>query len=265
MKQNQQPILLVRISKKEYSKTLLEDHKVYMNPQIGFHEKNKLTSGQCDPNEGLVTSMPLMVKYSTDHQYWTTLTNARDIISIRKDSNAYIFCMYAVQFDPVNYNPVSKKYTQIIPWDYIKDFINDGEINDYEMLIFLDSVAFKDILCEASTKAGLSYCAQLIFYDLEEKQTDPTYLDEAKNNTFTSVFHKEGKKYGIQNEYRFAAICPKKPDHIELPIENLERAKIKRMNLFERQDIQLTFNKVELQSNGHFKSFAGMNINFINV
>lgn len=265
MEQNQSPILLVRISRKEYSKTLLEDNKVYMNPQIGFHEKNKLTSGQFDPNEGLVTSGPLMIIESKDHQHWETLTNARDTFSIRKDSNAYIFCMYAVQFDPANYNPASRKYTQIIPWDYIKEFLNDGEINNYEMLIFLDSVAFRDILCDASTRAGLSYCAQLISYDLEEKQTDPAYLNEVNHNAFTSVFHKESKKYGIQKEYRFAVICPEKPDHIELPIENLERAKIYRMNLFERQDIQITLNNVELQSNGHFKSFAGMDINFINV
>ena len=36
------------------------------------------------------------------------------------------------------------------------------------------------------------------------------------------------------------------------------------MNLLEQQNIQLTFNYIELQSNGHFKSFAGMNIDFFN-
>lgn len=265
LKINQQPILLVRVSKKEYNDTLLKDFKVYMNPQIGFKKKNNLTSGQFDPNEGLVISKPFILRYSTDLVNWTTLTNEKKSVAIKKDSNAYIFCMYAVQFDPSQYNPSSKEYTQIIPWEYIKSFFKDDEEYELEMLIFLNSVAFRNILCEAADKAGLSYCAQLVSYDLEEKQNDPSYFQDVKTNAFTSVFHKEEQKYAIQNEYRFSVICPEKPDHYELPIEHLEEAKIYRMELVKNQDIKLTLKNVKLQSNGHFKSFAGITINFIDV
>lgn len=265
MKLNKQPILLIRISKKEYNKTLLEDFKVYMNPQLGFSEKKDLTSGQFDPNEGLVFSNPFRLKYSTDQINWTTLINEKDSVSLKRDSHAYIFCMYAVQFDPTNYNSSAKTYTQIIPWKYIKGFFKEGEASGLEMLIFLDSVAFINILCDASVKAGLSCCGQLISYDLEEKLADPSYFNDVKNNIFTSVFHKKEKDYSIQNEYRFSVICHEKPNHLELPIEHLEKAKIQVMDIFENQDIILTFHNVKLQDNGHFKSFSGIKINFVNV
>lgn len=263
LKINKQPILLVRVSKKEYNDTLLKDLKVYMNPQTGF-DRNNLTSGQFAPNEGLVISTPFTLKYSTDQKNWITLTNEKDSISIKKESNAYIFCMYAVQFDSSHYDSSSKEYIQIIPWEYIKGFFKDAEENGLEMLIFYDSVAFINILCEASNKAGLSYCSQLVSYDLDEKQNTSSYLQDVNRNVFTSVFHKE-QKFGIQNEYRFSVICPEKPNHYELSIQHLEKAKIRRMELIKNQDIKLTFNNVELQSNGHFKSFAGITINFIDV
>ena len=37
------------------------------------------------------------------------------------------------------------------------------------------------------------------------------------------------------------------------------------MDIFENQDIILTFHNVKLQDNGHFKSFSGIKINFVNV
>ena len=36
----EQVLLLIRISKPEYKKTLYEDYKIYMNPQMAFNKGN---------------------------------------------------------------------------------------------------------------------------------------------------------------------------------------------------------------------------------
>lgn len=41
---------------------------------------------------------------------------------------------------------------------------------------------------------------------------------------FESVFHKIKEGYEIQNEVRFALICPDKPDHMELMLEMTKTA-----------------------------------------
>ena len=48
----EQLLLLIRISKPEYNKTLYEDYKLYMNPQMAFKEDN-MTAGQKDIMEEL--------------------------------------------------------------------------------------------------------------------------------------------------------------------------------------------------------------------
>ena len=68
---------------------------------------------------------------------------------------------------------------------------------------------------KAAKEAKLSYAYGKVHYDLDEKLSDIEYYDLAMKDCFESVFHKIKEGYEIQNEVRFALICPDKPDHIK--------------------------------------------------
>ena len=66
----------------------------------------------------------------------------------------------------------------------------------------------------------MSHAYGKVHYDLSDKLTDVNYLNTAMNDEFESIFHKRAAGYELQKEVRFAVICPDKPDHYELSLEN---------------------------------------------
>lgn len=92
----EQLLLLIRVSKPEYNKTLYKDYKLYMNPQMNFRKDN-LRAGQTDIMEGAITNVPSKILYSSDDKRtWKLLGDTK---LMYKDNNAYIYCMYGLKYD----------------------------------------------------------------------------------------------------------------------------------------------------------------------
>lgn len=69
----EQLLLLLRVSKPEYNRTLYEDYKLYMNNQFSY-KKTGLTKGQFDTKEGMVAGEGVRLLYSVDdRKTWTEL------------------------------------------------------------------------------------------------------------------------------------------------------------------------------------------------
>ena len=62
---------------------------------------------------------------------------------------------------------------------------------------------------------------------------------------FESVFHKVKEGYEIQNEVRFALICPDKSDHVELRLENDQKLKFTLIPLEYGKDILVELSDLE--------------------
>lgn len=203
----EQLFLLIRVSRPEYNQTLYRDYKLYMNPQIGF-DKDNLTDGQRDIMEGAITNVPTKLYYSTDER--KTWKRIGDTQLIRKNNNAYIFCMYGLKYNEKYYDMKTNRYFYIIPWSYIKPL---WQGTDTEMMVIENTSVFITKFHEAAEKRGLSHAYGKVHYDLDEKLSDIDYFDSATRDGFESVFHKKADGYELQKEVRFAVICPDKPDH----------------------------------------------------
>ena len=212
----EQLLLLLRISKPEYNKTLYEEHRMFMNPQMSF-KNDKLTEGQQDKYEGAIVNIPCKILYSADEkQTWHSLG---DTSLIRKDNHAYIYCMYGLKYDRNNYDVENNRYRYVIPWEFIKPL---WQGDDTELMLVLNTSVFIAKFKRAAEKLELSYAYGKIHYDLESKLTNIEYCDLAMRDCFESVYHKVGDGYENQQEIRFTVICPNKPNHMELQLVNDE-------------------------------------------
>ena len=209
---SQQLLLLLRVSKPEYNKSLYADYELYMNNQFAFL-KAGLTKGQYDDKEGLLAGEGIRLLYSVDEKKtWRELHGIR---SLRKNNNAYIYCMYGVKYDPQNYNSEKNKYYHYIPWEYLKDFWQDSSL---EMIIVKNTSVFIKSFEEASGQKYNNYAYGKVHYDLDDKLEDLSYFDEAMRDNFESVFHKPKNPYEIQNEIRFSVIDSSKPECLKLQL-----------------------------------------------
>ncbi len=210
----EQLLLLLRVSKPEYNKTLYDDYKLFMNPQMAFLHSG-LIAGQYDRYEGAISNIPCKLFFSKDEKRsWNLLG---EISLMRKDNQAYIYCMYGLKYEEKYYDEINNKYRYIIPWEYIKP-LWQGE--GTELMIIQNTALFIQKFKEAAEKANLSYAYGKVHYDLDEKLSDKQYCDFAMKDCFESVYHKIKGNYEIQNEVRFAVICPTKPDYFELQLKN---------------------------------------------
>ena len=210
----EQLLLLIRISKPEYNKSLYDEYKLYMNKQISFNGSG-LTAGQYDKYEGAITNIPCKILYSTDEKKSWHLLGETSLM--HKNNNAYIYCMYGLKYDEKHYDAENNKYYYVIPWEYIEP-LWQGE--GTELMVVKNTHVFIEKFEKAAKEAKLSYAYGKVYYDLDEKLSDIEYYDLAMKDCFESVFHKIKEGYEIQNEVRFALICPDKPDHMELMLEN---------------------------------------------
>lgn len=71
----EQLLLLLRVSKPEYNRTLYEDYKLYMNNQFSY-KKTGLTKGQFDTKEGMVAGEGVRLLYSVDDRKTWNSSNA---------------------------------------------------------------------------------------------------------------------------------------------------------------------------------------------
>lgn len=97
----EQLLLLIRISKPEYNKSLYDEYKLYMNKQISFNGSG-LTAGQYDKYEGAITNIPCKILYSTDEKKSWHLLGETSLM--HKNNNAYIYCMYGLKYDEKHYD-----------------------------------------------------------------------------------------------------------------------------------------------------------------
>lgn len=208
----EQLLLLIRVSKQEYNKTLYDDYKVFMNSQLKFNDHG-LTEGQHDKYEGRITNEPCRILYSVDQKKWNLLA---DEALIRKDNSAYIYCMYGLKYDEKYYDAEKKQYCYEIPWEYIES-LWQGE--GTEMMVIKNTSVFIEKMKKAAIERNLSWAYGKVHYDLEEKLSDMKYFELVMNDGFESVFHKVRGDYEIQKEVRFAVKCPDKPEYFELQLD----------------------------------------------
>lgn len=239
----EQLFLLIRVSRPEYNQTLYRDYKLYMNPQIGF-DKDNLTDGQRDIMEGAITNVPTKLYYSTDER--KTWKRIGDTQLIRKNNNAYIFCMYGLKYNEKYYDMKTNRYFYIIPWSYIKPL---WQGTDTEMMVIENASVFITKFHEAAEKRGLSHAYGKVHYDLDEKLSDIDYFDSATRDGFESVFHKKADGYELQKEVRFAVICPDKPDHYELSLENDQQLRFTLIPLSYGKDVAVELSDLEFDAN----------------
>lgn len=209
----EQLLLLIRISKPEYNKTLYDEYKVYMNPQMAFNKRG-LTEGQYDKFEGAITNIPCKLQYSVDEKKsWHVIG---DTTIIYKDNNAYIYCMYGLRYDENCYDAKSNKYTYTIPWKYIEGLWQGAGT---ELMVIKNTKVFVEKLKKAAEEAKFEWAYGKVAYDLEDKLSDVEYFKLARNDLFESVYHKCKERYEIQKEVRFSVINPDRPAYIELQLE----------------------------------------------
>ncbi len=235
----EQLLLLIRISKPDYNKTLYEDYKLYMNPQMAF-KKDNMTAGQKDIMEGAITNIPSKLLYSTDEKKTWKLLG--DITLMHKNNNAYIYCMYGLKYDVKYYNAKSNKYFYPIPWSYIEPL---WQGNGTEMIVIINTSEFINKFLKAAKQKGLAHSYGKVHYDLEEKLQDKEYLHLAMNDSFESVYHKMADGYELQKEVRFTIICPDKPDHYELQLDNDQKLKFTTIPLSYGKNIGVELSNLE--------------------
>ena len=193
----EQLLLLIRISKPEYNKTLYDEYALFMNPQRYF-KNNTLTEGQYDKFEGAITNIPGKLLYSMDDKKtWKLLGNTG---TMYKENNAYIFCMYGLKYNPATYDAEQNKYYHVIPWKYIQS-LWQGE--GTEMIVVKNTKVFIKKFLEAADKANLSHAYGKVHYDLDEKLSNMEYYESVMKDSFESIFHKMRKEYEIQQECKW--------------------------------------------------------------
>ena len=64
-----------------------------------------------------------------------------------------------------------------------------------------------------------------------------------------SVFHKKADGYELQKEVRFAVICPDKPDHYELSLENDQQLGFTLIPLSYGKDVAVELSDLEFDAN----------------
>lgn len=208
----EQLLLLLRVSKPEYNRTLYEDYKLYMNNQFSY-KKTGLTKGQFDTKEGMVAGEGVRLLYSVDDR--KTWTELHGIQAMHNNNNAYIYCMYGIKYDPAQYDARTNTYYHFIPWEYFKDFWQDDSL---EMMVIKNTAVFIDSFKKAACSENMSYAYGKVKYDLDERMEDVSYFDDAIKDSFESVFHKTKIPYEIQNEIRFSVIDSDNPPFLELQL-----------------------------------------------
>ncbi len=207
-------LLLVRISKPAYNKTLYQDYKIYMNRQKNFRDP-KYNHGQHDKYEGAILRGPCDVKYFEDGKEKQVHLNNDGIMY--KENNAYIFCMYKVEFDEKSYDKKNNTFYHNISWDYIKSLWDDKD--DLEMMIIKNTNVFFRKFLDASNREGKKCARGLVKYDLQEKIHDKVYFEKALEDDFEAIYHKVND-YKEQEEYRLTVINENSGDFLELSLDN---------------------------------------------
>ncbi len=235
----EQLLLLIRISKPEYNETLYKDYKLYMNPQVAF-KKGNMTAGQIDVMEGALTNVPSKILYSIDDKKtWKLLGETK---LMYKNNNAYIYCMYGLKYDEKYYDAENNKYFYKIPWKYIEPL---WQGNGTEMMVIMNTSIFIAKFHEAAEKYGLSHAYGKVHYDLNEKLSDIDYFKSAISDNFESVYHKIADGYELQKEVRLSVICPNKPDHYELQLDNDQKLRFTLIPLSFGKDIGVELSDLE--------------------
>ncbi len=235
----EQLLLLLRVSKPEYNKSLYEDYELYMNNQLAF-SKTGLSKGQYDDKEGALAGEGVRLLYSVDGK--KTWRELHGIQGLHKNNNAYIFCMYGVKYDPSNYDEPSNKYYHYIPWEYLRDFWQ-GDMP--EMIIVKNTSVFIKSFENAAVSSFKNYAYGKVHYDLEKKLEDISYFDEAIRDNFESVFHKIKNPYEIQNEVRFSVIDTNKPDYIRLKLDKNNGLLFDKVPLVENKGVLIELSDLE--------------------
>lgn len=206
-------LLLVRISKPAYNKTLYQDYKIYMNRQKNFRDP-KYNHGQHDKYEGAILRGPCDVKYFEDGKEKQVHLNNDGIMY--KENNAYVFCMYEIEFNQKTYDKENNKFYHDISWDYIKPLWDEDGL---EMMIIKNTSVFFKKFSEAADKERKNWAKGLVKYDLQDKLQDKAYFEKALKDDFESVYHKIDD-YKEQKEYRLTINDDSGKDFFILPLEN---------------------------------------------
>lgn len=206
-------LLLVRISKPAYNKTLYQDYKIYMNRQKNFRDP-KYNHGQHDKYEGAILRGPCDVKYFEDGKEKQVHLNNYGIMY--KENNAYVFCMYEIEFNQKTYDKENNKFYHDISWDYIKPLWDEDGL---EMMIIKNTSVFFKKFSEAADKERKNWAKGLVKYDLQDKLQDKAYFEKALKDDFESVYHKIDD-YKEQKEYRLTIDDDSGKDFFILPLEN---------------------------------------------
>lgn len=118
-------IAFLRISIPDYNDDIVKNNKLYMNAQTFFHNM-ELTEGQSDESEGMISLIPGRLHWSTNEgKDWSK--NFFNIQSLIYNPNAYIFCVYAISSNALEYDKENDRYSYIVPWSYIKKFWRSDE------------------------------------------------------------------------------------------------------------------------------------------
>lgn len=206
-------LLLVRISKPAYNKTLYQDYKIYMNRQKNFRDP-KYNHGQHDKYEGAILRGPCDVKYFEDGKEKQVHLNNDGIMY--KENNAYVFCMYEIEFNQKTYDKKNNKFYHDISWDYIKPLWDEDGL---EMMIIKNTSVFLKKFSEAADRERKNWANGLVKYDLQDKLQDKAYFEKALRDDFESVYHKVDD-YKEQKEYRLTINDDSGKDFLKLSLEN---------------------------------------------
>lgn len=192
-------LLLLRISRPEYNNTLVYEHKLYMNLQQNFRKAN-LNSGQYDKYEGAILKGPNIMNHIKNGQILTYKLDKNGIVY--KDNKAFIFCMYAMTFDPALYDKNRGEYIYNISWDYIKPLWDNSGT---EIMIIKNTSVFLDAFMLSAKNKGMKAESRIVKYDLKELLENDSYFYYALKSDFEAVYHKIDS-YSEQNEYRLAVV-----------------------------------------------------------
>lgn len=234
-------LLLLRISRPEYNKTLYEEYRIFMNLQKNFRRKG-LNKGQYDEFEGAILKGPCDFVYHAGEEMKQVHLDENGIIY--KENDAYIFCMYAVVFDISKYNEENNKFYHNISWDYIKPLWDNG---GSEMIIIKNTKKFLDKFHTASEKVDRRHAQAMVKYDLRDRLQDKEYFEQALQDDFEAIYHKMDT-YKAQKEYRLSLIDSSSKDFIILELENDQNLLFDVFSLEYGKDIVIEISDLEFNS-----------------
>lgn len=232
------PIALFKITRKEYIEDIINEGHFYFTQAKYFrkmaHENPDsfiYDIDECSQSRRIES----YIKNPTDDEY-VPIFNASSNYHLAIDNNQCLFCTYSVQRTIYmdSWDSIKKCYKSIVPSCVISELCNQGDINDYGLLIFEFPYKTIEKINQEFKKQHITGAHGHVVYD------DNDYVPETDihsvEHSIEVCFHKR-KRYLNQNEFRIIALNRYHEDLKSIYVGHLDEDEYSRYELIKNKDL----------------------------